>query len=348
MAAIALRAFSGAVRVGLALTSPLAMDDEPPPSLPTDTQARVAFDALSAQLAAIPDGAITRPHADPFAAAATALLVAGKVGDDARELGRMARALVGLLKKLGGAYLPESSAIGDEVLERGRSVRGLTIKELESAVQSSPHMNRWIEAVKKGAGPVDLVFDLRTLADLCRAHRAMLRAGLDELPDVLLAAADAIEIALRAHESIDEADARDSIGRLWTLFVPEYTRVTSTGSFPALALVAANQRAKRRTVVDLEVGFESESNFYVGFTEDMTATGVFVATYSPKPIGSRVAIAITLPDGGTMHVPAVVKWLREPSADTWPGMGMKFERVSPEDETRIAKFLSLREPIFYA
>jgi uncharacterized protein (TIGR02266 family) len=209
-------------------------------------------------------------------------------------------------------------------------------------------MSRWIEAVEKGEGPVDLVFDLRTLADLCATHRASLRVGLDGLPDVLLAAADAIEIALRSGESIEDAEARDAFGRLWTLFVPEYKRLAETGSYPALGLVAANQRAKRRSVVDLEVGFESESNFYVGFTEDMNATGVFVATYSQKPIGSRIAIAITLPGGETMQVPAVVKWLREPSADTWPGMGMEFERVSPEDETRIAKFLSLREPIFYA
>jgi uncharacterized protein (TIGR02266 family) len=319
-----------------------------PPPLPTETQARKAFDAIAAQLAAIPDGAISRPHADPFAAAATALLVASKVGDEGRELARMARALVALLRRLGNRYLPEDSAISDDLLERGRSVRRLTIKELESAVLASVEMNRWLDAVKKGEGPVDLIFDLRTLAELCREHRAALRAGLDELPDVLLAAADAIEIALRAAETIDAAEARDSLGRRWTLFVPEYTRVASTGPFPPLALVAANQRAKRRAVVDLEVGFESESNFYVGFTEDLSATGVFVATYSPKPIGARVALAITLPDGETLEVPAIVKWTREASEETWPGMGMEFERVSPEDETRIAKFLSLREPIFYA
>ena len=316
--------------------------------LPSDTQAQRAFDAIAPQLAAIPEGAITRPHADPFAGAATALLVASKLGDEGRGLARMARAIVAQLRKLGDRYLPEDSAIGDEVLERGRSVRRLTIKELEDAVRASSEMNRWIEAVKKGEGPVDLVFDLRTLAELCSTHRASLRAGLDELPDILHAAADAIEIALRAGESIEEAEARDSLGRLWTLFVPEYARLASSGAFPALALVAANQRAKRRAVVDLEVGFESESNFYVGFTEELTATGVFVATYSPKPIGSRVELAITLPDGETLRVPAIVKWTRDPTEDSWPGMGMEFERVSPEDETRIAKFLSLREPIFYA
>lgn len=316
--------------------------------LPTDTQANRAFDALAPRLDAIPEGAITRPHADPFAAAATALLVASKVGDEGRELARMARALVALLRRLGDRYLPEDSAISDELLERGRSVRRSTLKELEGAVRASSDMNRWIEAVKKGEGPVDLVFDLRTLAELCTAHRASLRAGLGELPDILLAAADAIEIALRTGESLDDADARDALGRLWTLFVPEYERIARTGTFPALALVAANQRAKRRAVIDLEVGFESESNFYVGFTEELTATGVFVATYAPKPIGSRVALSITLPDGETLRVPAEVKWTRDATGDSWPGMGMEFERVSPEDETRIARFLSMREPLFYA
>lgn len=324
------------------------MIDTKPSPLPSDTQAQRAFDAIAPQLAAIPEGAMTRPHADPFAAAATALLVASKVGDDGRDLARMARAIVAQLRRLGDRYLPEDSAIGDEVLERGRSVRRLTIKELEGAVRASTEMNRWIEAVKKGEGPVDLVFDLRTLAELCATHRASLRAGLEELPDILHAAADAIEIALRSGESHEEAEARDSLGRLWTLFVPEYARLASTGPFPALALVAANQRAKRRAVVDIEVGFESESNFYVGFTEELSATGVFVATYAAKPIDSRVELAITLPDGETLRVPAIVKWTRDATEDSWPGLGMEFERVSPEDETRIAKFLSLREPIFYA
>jgi uncharacterized protein (TIGR02266 family) len=259
----------------------------------------------------------------------------------------MARALVALLRKLGGSYLPENAAISEDVLERGHSVRRLTVKELEGAVRASTEMNRWLDSVKKGEGPVDLVFDLRTLADLCAAHHGSLRAGLDHLPDVLRAAADAIEIALRAGESLDDADARDALGRLWTLFVPEYTRVTKVRPFPPLALIAANQRAKRQSALELEVGFESESNFYVGFTEHLSATGVFIATYSPKPIGARIALTITLPDGETLNVPAIVKWTREPSNDAWPGMGMEFERVSPEDETRIAKFLSLREPMFY-
>lgn len=217
-----------------------------PRNLPTDTQARRAFDAIAPELDAIPEGLISKPHADPSAAAATALLVAEKVGSDAASLGRMARALVALLRKLGGTYLPEDRAIGEEILERGRSVRRLTIKELESAVRVSNEMNRWLDAVKKGEGPVDLVFDLRTLADLCTLHRSALSPGLDELPGVLHAAADAIEIALRAGESIEDADARDAVGRIWTLFVPEYARVTAIRPFPPLALVAANERAKRR------------------------------------------------------------------------------------------------------
>jgi uncharacterized protein (TIGR02266 family) len=324
------------------------IESNPPPSSPSETDARRAIGSLAPKLAAIPEAAITRPHADPFAAAATALLVASKIGPEGRELARMARAVVGVLRNIGDRYLPDDAAISDEVLERGRSVRQLTIKELETAVRANTEMNRWIDAVKKGEGPVDLVFDLRTLAELCATHRVSLRPGLDELPAILRAAADAIEIALRSSESREEAEARDALGRLWTLFVPEYERVASTRDFPPLALVSANQRAKRRTVVDLEVGFESESNFYVGFTEEVTAQGVFVATYVPKPIGSRIALAITLPDGEKLEVPAIVTWTRDPNGESWPGMGMEFERVSPEDETRIAKFLSMREPIFYA
>jgi hypothetical protein len=144
------------------------------------TRGFASLPAAGGQLAAIPEGAITRPHADPFAAAATALLVASKVGEDARELGGMARALVGLLKKLGGAYLPESSAISDELLERGRSVRRLTIKELVASVRASAEMSRWIEAVEKGEGPVDLVFD-RKLADRVGGSTKEIRSLIEDV-----------------------------------------------------------------------------------------------------------------------------------------------------------------------
>jgi uncharacterized protein (TIGR02266 family) len=109
----------------------------------------------------------------------------------------------------------------------------------------------------------------------------------------------------------------------------------------------AESRREPRHFVELEVNIGSESNFYLGFTENLSSGGVFVATYALKPIGAKVEVALTLPDGATLTMPGIVRWLRQPSGEGWPGIGVQFEAVSPEDETRIRKFLSLREPMFY-
>ncbi len=109
----------------------------------------------------------------------------------------------------------------------------------------------------------------------------------------------------------------------------------------------SNTRIAARHTLEIEVGIASESNFYLGFTENLSAGGVFVATYVSKPLGSHVEVALAFPSGEQLRVPGVVRWLREGTTDGWPGMGVQFESLSSEDEAKIRKFLSLREPMFY-
>lgn len=348
----------------------------PTTKLPTETQGRRAFDALAHELASIPEAAIARPHTDPLAAAVTALLVADASG--ATELGKMARAIFAVLRELGGGYLPEDATVSPEIVARGHDVRRSAIAALEDALPEDADLAAWLEAVKRGEGAVDLVYDLRTLAQLFASRPFALGHALAPLPGILDAAADAIEIALRAKETAKEEDARAALGRLWTLFVPAYERACASAPdrrFPPLALVAANRRAKRRDelatgryqivahveidrsepppppprqVIDLEVGVTSESNFYVGFTENMSPAGVFVATYALQPIDSKVEVALEMHDGTTMRIPGVVRWVREATADHWPGIGVEFERLPLADEERIRRFLALRDPLFHA
>ena len=106
-------------------------------------------------------------------------------------------------------------------------------------------------------------------------------------------------------------------------------------------------RHTAREHFELEVGVATESNSWVGFTENLSADGIFVATYAQKPIGARVEIGATLPDGATILLPGIVRWIRDAGADGWPGIGVGLERVAPEDESRIRALLALREPIFF-
>ncbi len=112
---------------------------------------------------------------------------------------------------------------------------------------------------------------------------------------------------------------------------------------------AGARRTSPRYAIEMEVGIGSESNFYVGFTENLSASGVFVATYSPKPIGSKVDVTLTMPTGTQLVVPGTVRWMRNasPSGDTWPGMGVQFDKLSDEEEHKIRDFIRFRDPLFF-
>jgi uncharacterized protein (TIGR02266 family) len=343
------------------------------------------------------------------------------------------------------------------MLERAEAVRSTIAAALEKALPDDNEVKMWLAAVRLGSGVVDLVYDLRTLGDLCARYLPGNASGQATSGAVKAArtAAHALEIALRDGETPDMTKRRDAVARLWTLFVPSYESVATAGRelaketgeerhFPPLALIASHRRARRRPLsivpptlggsslrpggrtslspqmevvgvdsldepipqsapsslsgfegfgvastpptamrpaesplrrtlpyneanpppsgdrtsapegrrasrhtVEIEVGIMSDSNFYVGFTENLSATGVFVATYTRRPIGSKIEVAMTFPDGEEMRVDGVVRWLRESSTDGWPGMGVQFDELTPEVDAKLKRFLSLRDPLFY-
>lgn len=382
-----------------------------------------ALTELAPRLAAIPDDAARRPHADPHAAATTALLVADVLAKDgvasAAELGTVARAILALVVQLGGEYLSDAKSVPGDLFQRAQTIRANAIDEIEKALPNDADVKTWLDAVRLGSGVVDLVYDLRTLVELHSRHAAALPESLAKLPATLRSNADSVEFALRAGESADHGKTRATIAKLWTMFVPAYEAALKSTSddkrFPPLALIAGHKRARRkpagvlgaaarrplppsaerpplpaapptkavaivdpdvlksdppppppvatpvapaasfaemrrepRHLVELEVTVTADATTYLGFTENLSSGGVFVATYAQKRIGSKVTIGITLPDGEAIEVPGVIRWMRQPSGgEGWPGIGVQFEAVPPQHEERLRKFLSRREPLFY-
>ena len=114
----------------------------------------------------------------------------------------------------------------------------------------------------------------------------------------------------------------------------------------------AESRRHSRIAVKLEVTLESESNFFSGFSMNMSEGGLFVATHDHKPLGSEVQVTLSLPDGGEpVKAACVVRWVREynPAVpDMAPGMGVQFVSLSAEELTRVESFCNgLRDPLFY-
>jgi uncharacterized protein (TIGR02266 family) len=110
------------------------------------------------------------------------------------------------------------------------------------------------------------------------------------------------------------------------------------------------RRQVQRVVIEADIGFQSDNNFFTGFSEDISTGGIFIATFDNRPIGSRLAINFTLPDGHLVSALGVVRWLREhneTTPDIHPGMGVQFTELSGEDRERINAYLEQREPMFF-
>jgi uncharacterized protein (TIGR02266 family) len=111
---------------------------------------------------------------------------------------------------------------------------------------------------------------------------------------------------------------------------------------------AEERRAAGRVPIRAEVGFDTETNFYTGFSEDLSQGGLFVATYDLIPAGTEVTVSFVLPEGHAVTAHGKVAWVRDPpDRSTTPGLGIRFDALAPRDEAIIRGFLREREAIFY-
>jgi uncharacterized protein (TIGR02266 family) len=105
-----------------------------------------------------------------------------------------------------------------------------------------------------------------------------------------------------------------------------------------------------RQPVEANVGANSETNFYVGFSGEIAEGGVFVATYTVLEVGTNVEVHVSLPGGYEFKVPGHVHFVRDPmdmSADSEPGMGVRFEALPSEARELVLRFIRKRPPMFY-
>jgi uncharacterized protein (TIGR02266 family) len=112
-----------------------------------------------------------------------------------------------------------------------------------------------------------------------------------------------------------------------------------------------DRRSARRIEIEIEVGLESDHNFYTGLTRDISSGGLFVATGVTYDVGSRVTVTFTLPGRDSpITAETQVRWVRDPRTmrtDGAEGMGLRFLDLLPDAQAAIAEFLDQRDSIFY-
>jgi uncharacterized protein (TIGR02266 family) len=112
----------------------------------------------------------------------------------------------------------------------------------------------------------------------------------------------------------------------------------------------SQRREHARYKVELDVSLGSDHNFYVGFVENMSSGGVFIATHMLKAVGEILELSIHIPSSDAKIIgTGEVRWVREYSerSNVPPGMGVRFLQLESGSLEAIESFLAKREPIFF-
>lgn len=115
-------------------------------------------------------------------------------------------------------------------------------------------------------------------------------------------------------------------------------------------LLGQQEPRSRRVRMQAAIDFESESNFFQGFSTNLSEGGIFVATVQTLPRGTQVDLHFTLPDGHKLDIKGEVRWVREindQTPDIFPGVGVQFAELPPQAAEVINKFVAAREPMFF-
>jgi hypothetical protein len=104
------------------------------------------------------------------------------------------------------------------------------------------------------------------------------------------------------------------------------------------------------SAVEANIGATTESNFYIGFSGQVTDGGVFLATYEVLPRGSWANVLVTLPGGFEFRCDAWVRFVRDPldfASGAEPGMGLQFDSLTDEARELVLRFIRKRPPLFF-
>jgi uncharacterized protein (TIGR02266 family) len=97
---------------------------------------------------------------------------------------------------------------------------------------------------------------------------------------------------------------------------------------------------------DLDVSWTSESHFYAGLSGDVRTGGLFVATYAPLAVDTRVELQFELPTG-SVRATGTVRWQRRENEGGVPGMAVALDDVEPESVRAIERFCEIRPALYY-
>jgi len=176
--------------------------------------------------------------------------------------------------------------------------------------------------------------------------------GLAELGRELFTQSDNIFPTLEAIADVERNARNESSSRHHAADLIEAELPSSRRSGPPSRRVRSSPPVldDPRALIEVVLHASSESNVWLGFSQDIAEGGVFVASYVAHPLGARLELDLHVHDRDEpVRVSGHVTWLRPASAgdDLPAGYGVRLTDASHEATKLLTKFASRRTPIFY-
>ncbi|MFO0744336.1 MAG: TIGR02266 family protein [Myxococcota bacterium] len=244
--------------------------------------------------------------------------------------------------------ITESEADAAEV---AYTLRELRMRVEEEIRRGLPNLEGVLDDLNRASAPV-VPLDrhharlIEARADAVRARMWVVAGMQDDLKRFGFELADAVQTAEAAREALQKS--------------VETPRVNMTRRFERIRAVTADLIAKQRIAnpptprrqrprvrLQAAIDLHSASNFFRGFSENISDGGVFIATEEQLPVGTEVDIAFTLPDGVEIRGRGVVRWARGAGPDSAAGLGVQFINLSGAASDAVQNFLTMREPLFH-
>jgi uncharacterized protein (TIGR02266 family) len=113
--------------------------------------------------------------------------------------------------------------------------------------------------------------------------------------------------------------------------------------------LAAERRVALRMVLHAQVNVKSESNFFMGFTENISEGGIFVSTLSPPELGETVELAVAVEGSEPINIKGTVRWHRTGEDGNPSGCGVQFDQIGDDARRTIEMLLVTleKEPLFH-
>jgi uncharacterized protein (TIGR02266 family) len=117
---------------------------------------------------------------------------------------------------------------------------------------------------------------------------------------------------------------------------------------PVSSRSGAERRKSDRTPFLADLEFGEDAQFFTGLSLDISEGGLFVATYTEIPLGTRLVLCFDLPDGTAVEARGEVKWRRSAVVDgERPGIGIAFTELPDEARRRIAELCERHSPLYF-